>query len=111
MKSKSIGFIGGERITKIFLQALANKQIELSSVQVCDTNSEVLNTLKKQFPKIQMTDSCELLKTLGETFEVEESKLEASAMVSAMLPTHFWFQWEAMQKLGVQMGLFQKINP
>ena len=60
MKTKSLGFIGGGRITKIFLQALANKQIELSSVLVCDTNSEVLNALKKQFPKIQMTDSCEL---------------------------------------------------
>ncbi len=60
MKTKSLGFIGGGRITKIFLQVLANKQIELSSVLVCDTNLEVLNPLKKQFPKIQMTDSCEL---------------------------------------------------
>ena len=60
MKTKSLGFIGGRRITKIFLQVLANKQIELSSVLVCDTNLEVLNPLKKQFPKIQMTDSYEL---------------------------------------------------
>ncbi len=60
MESKSFGFIGGGRITKIFLQALANKQIELSSVLVCDTNPEVLNALKKQFPKIQITDSCKL---------------------------------------------------
>jgi len=59
MKTKSLGFIGGGRITKIFLQALTNKLIELSSVLVCDTNSEVLKALKKQFPKIQMTDSCE----------------------------------------------------
>ena len=58
MESKSLGFIGGGRITKIFLQALANKQIDFSSVVVCETNSEVLNALKKQFPKIQMTDSC-----------------------------------------------------
>jgi pyrroline-5-carboxylate reductase len=194
MESKSIGFIGGGRITKIFLQALANKQIELSSVLVCDTNSEVLDALKKQFPKIQVTDSCELaaaretvfialhppvimetlehiktsvsektqvvslapkisiekiasklatkniarlipnatsyinegynpvsfpggyspvekqsllelLTTLGNTFEVDEPKLEAYAMVSAMLPTYFWFQWKEMEKLGVQMGL------
>jgi len=34
MKTKSLGFIGGGRITKIFLQALANEQIELSSVLV-----------------------------------------------------------------------------
>ena len=194
MKTKSLGFIGGGRITKIFLQALANKQIELSSVLVCDSNSEVLNALKKQFPKIQLNDSCELaaaqeivfialhppvimetleqikasvsektqlvsfapkisiekmasklatkniarmipnatsyinegfnpvsfstefssdekqplfemLTILGKTFETEESKLEAYAIVSAMLPTYFWFQWKEMQKLGLQMGL------
>jgi pyrroline-5-carboxylate reductase len=194
MKTESLGFIGGGRITKIFLQALTNKQIELSSVLVCDTNTEVLKALKKQFPKIQMTVSCEfaakqeivfialhppvimetleriktsvsaktqvislapkiciekiasklatkniarmipnatsyinegynpvsfssefssdekqslleLLLTLGKTFEAEESKLEAYAMVSAMLPTYFWFQFKEMQKLGMQMGL------
>jgi pyrroline-5-carboxylate reductase len=194
MEMKSIGFIGGGRITKIILQALANQQIELPSVQVCDTNSEVLKALRKQFPKIQTNSSCELaakqeivfialhppviMETLeqikalvsektqivsfapkiniekiasklaskniarmipnatsyinegfnpvsfsaeysvnkkqsllemfmgmGKTFEVVESKLEAYAMVSAMLPTYFWFQWKEMQNLGLQMGL------
>ena len=194
MELKSLGFIGGGRITKIFLQALANKQTELPSVLVCDTNPEALNALKKQFPKIQATDSCKLaakqeivfialhppvimetleqikesvsvktqvvslapkisiekvasklttkniarmipnatsyinegynpvsfsdeyssgekqslfgmLKTLGSTFKVEESKLEAYAMISAMLPTYFWFQWKEIQNLGLQMGL------
>lgn len=197
MKTKSLGFIGGGRITKIFLQALANKQIELSSVLVCDSNSEVLNALKKQFSAIQITDTCQLaaaqdivfialhppvimemleqikvsvsaksqivslapkisiekmvsklatkniarmipnatsyinkgynpvsfsvefslaekqsllnlLINLGKTFEVQESKLEAFALVSAMLPTYFWFQFIEMQKLGVQMGLNEK---
>jgi pyrroline-5-carboxylate reductase len=194
MEMKSLGFVGGGRITKIILQALANKQIELSSVQVCDTNPEVLKALGKQFPQIQTTGSCEtasrqeivfialhppvfmetldqiktsvpldtqvvslapkisiekiasllateniarmipnatsfinegynpvsfsagfspnekqsllgILKNLGKTFEVEESKLEAYALVSAMLPTYFWFQWKEMQNLGLQMGL------
>jgi pyrroline-5-carboxylate reductase len=194
MKLSSIGFIGAGRITKIILQALANKQIELSSVQVCDTNPEVLKALQQQFPKIQTTDSGELasaqgivvialhppvimetleqiknsvkettqvvsfapkisiekiasalatkniarmipnatsyinegynpvsfskefpasdkqtllgiFNTMGNTFEVEESKLEAYAIVSAMLPTYFWFQWKEMQDLGSKMGL------
>ncbi|MFH0758015.1 MAG: NAD(P)-binding domain-containing protein [Bacteroidota bacterium] len=194
MKLSSIGFIGGGRITKIVLQALANKQIELPCVQVCDTNPEVLKALQQKFPKIQTTATCEsaakqeivvialhppvimetleqikasvcentqvvsfapkisiekmaailatkniarmipnatsyinegynpvsfsgeystsekqslleMLKTLGKTFEVEESRLEAYAMVSAMLPTYFWFQWKEMQNLGLQMGL------
>ncbi len=194
MESKSVGFIGGGRITRVFLQAFANKQINFQSIVVCDTNSGVLNELKKQFPKIQLTNSyqlaaaqnivfialhppvivdtlekiseivsgktevvslapkisiekiasklgvkniarmipnatsyinrgfnpvsfsteyspaekqslLEMLKNLGNVFEVKESKLEAYAMVSAMLPTYFWFQWEEMQKIGVQMGL------
>jgi len=194
MDIKSIGFIGGGRITRIILQALTNKNIKLSSVFVCDTNSEILNVLKKQFPEIQTSDSCELtakqdivfialhppvitetlekikgsvsaktqvvslapkistikiasllatkniarmipnaasyinkgynpvsfsteyssvekqsllglLKATGNTFEVDESKLEAYAIVSAMLPTYFWFQWKEMQDLGLQMGL------
>ncbi len=194
MDLKSVGFIGGGRITRIILQALKNKQIELSSVLVCDTNSEVLNALKKQYPTIQTSDSCELtarkdivfialhppviidtlekikdsvsaktqvvslapkisiskiasllptnniarmipnatsyinkgynpvsfsseypsgekqsllemLKVMGNTFETDESKLEAYAIVSAMLPTYFWFQWKEIQDLGLQMGL------
>jgi pyrroline-5-carboxylate reductase len=194
MEMKSLGFVGGGRITRIILQALANKQIDLSSVRVCDTNPEVLKSLGNQFPQIQTTGSCqsaskqevvfialhppvimetldqikasvsvntqvvslapkisiekigsllatkniarmipnatsyinegynpvsfsdgfsldekqsllEMLKTLGNIFEVEESKLEAYAMVSAMLPTYFWFQWKEVQNLGLEMGL------
>ncbi len=194
MESKSIGFIGGGRITKIILQALTNRQVELPSVQVCDTNPEVLKALRIQFPKIQTSDTFELaakqeivfialhppvimetleqikaavsmntqvislapkisiekigsllatkniarmipnatsyinkgynpvsfsaeyavnekqsllemLMALGNTFEVEESKLEGYALVSAMLPTYFWFQWKEMQNLGLQMEL------
>ena len=194
MEAGSLGFIGGGRITRIVLQALVNKQIELPSVLVYDTDSEVLNALQKKFPKIQTTGTCELvakqdvvfialhppvimetlekikasvtgktqvvsfapkismekitsllatrnvarmipnatsyinegynpaafsadysssekksllemLKTMGKTFEVEEAKLEAYAIVSAMLPTYFWFQWREMQNLGLQMGL------
>jgi pyrroline-5-carboxylate reductase len=194
MKLKSIGFIGGGRVTKIVLQALANKQSEWPAVQVCDTDKEVLKALHQQFPNIQTTASCkivakqeivfialhpplimeileqiedsvtektqvvsfapkitieriasklatkhiarvipnatsyinegynpasfsggyssdekhsllEMLNIMGETFEVEEAKLEAYAMVSAMLPTYFWFQWKEIQTLGLQMGL------
>ncbi len=194
MGLKSLGFIGGGRITRIILQALSNKQIELSSVLVCDTNPEVLEALRKQFPEIQITGTSEIaakqeivfialhppvimetleqidasisattqvvslapkisidnlslklatkniarmipnatsyinegynpvsfsaefssnekqsllemLMNMGKTFEVEESKLEAYAMISAMLPTYFWFQWKEMQNLGMQMGL------
>ena len=194
MKTKSIGFIGGGRITKIFLQAFQNKQIKFDSVTVCDTNEEVLKALKSQFPNIEtcffadlpakqdlvfialhppmimdMLDKIrgmvseqsllislapkisiekiaakldisniarmipnatsfinegynpisfspsfsaqeknevtELLETLGKTFEVDEAKLESYALISAMLPTYFWFQYNELQGLGGEMGL------
>jgi len=49
MKTTSLGFIGGGRITKIFLQAFANMNVKSQSVIVFDTNTEVLNALKAQF--------------------------------------------------------------
>ena len=47
----------------------------------------------------------ELLSFTGNIFEVEESKLEGYAILSAMLPTYFWFQFQELQKLGPQIGL------
>lgn len=194
MKTKSIGFIGGGRVTKIFLQAFQNRGVDLSSTIVFDINNDVLAGLKGQFPHIQIAQSVErpaqceivvialhppvimetllkvaeqisenalvislapkisiekiasqvkssniariipnatsyinrgynpvcfahdfnpgqkkdllnLLELLGNTFEVNEPKLEAYAMLSAMLPTYFWFQWRELIKLGDEMGL------
>ena len=47
----------------------------------------------------------EMLLVLGKTFETDESKLEAYAIASAMLPTYFWFQWFEMVEIGKQIGL------
>jgi pyrroline-5-carboxylate reductase len=195
--NKSLGFIGGGRITKIFLQAFQNKALSFKSVKVFDTNKDVINTLKKQFPNIQISndikqpakqdivfialhppvimETLEIIKAdisesslvislapkisfekllgklktnniarmipnatsyinegynpisfspdfsatekqfvmdmllpLGKTFEVEESKLESYAILSAMLPTYFWFQWQELQEIGLKLGLNEK---
>jgi pyrroline-5-carboxylate reductase len=197
MKTNSLGFIGGGRITRIFLQAFANKSIEFQSVVVFDTNVEVLNTLKTLFPQIQIAETVqqaanqpvvfialhppmimetlgkiaevvsndtvvislapkitiekirsklqtqniarmipnatsyinegynpvsfggnfelnlkkaiiEIIEILGNMLEVEEPKLEAYALLSAMLPTYFWFQWDELCKMGLQMGLSEE---
>ena len=197
MKTKSLGFIGGGRITKIFLQALSNKKTDFQSVVVFDTNADVLAALKQQFPNIvvaetpeqaaqqptvfialhppmimeslgkiaetvssdalvislapkitiekiasklktsniarmipnatsfinegynpvtfaadfnetEKTEVLDLLQLLGTTFEVAEQKLEAYAILSAMLPTYFWFQWNELTKLGDPMGLTEE---
>ena len=194
MKTNNLGFIGGGRITQIFLQAFANKNVKFQSVVVFDTNAEVLNKLKQQFPKIVIAENLQqaasqplvfialhppmimetlakiadsvtnkaiiislapkitiekiasklqtlnivrmipnatsyinegynpvtfsqgfdqseisvvmdLFILLGNTFLVAEPKLEAYALMSAMLPTYFWFQWNELAKIGIQMGL------
>jgi len=194
MKTKSLGFIGGGRITKIFLQAFENKKAIFESISVFDTNPDTLQALKLQFPFIQILSSpseagrkdivflalhppvimetlekiksdvtsqtifislapkitiakmasvlpvdqivrlipnatsvinhgynpvsfthgmseiqksyiLEMLNLLGHTFETAEEKLEGYALLSAMLPTYFWFQWNEMESLGTQMGL------
>ncbi|MDX2414043.1 MAG: hypothetical protein QNK33_02520, partial [Bacteroidales bacterium] len=46
-----------------------------------------------------------LFEVLGECFEVEEEKLEAYAIVSAMLPTYFWFQWAKIREIAMRTGL------
>ena len=195
MKTKTLGFIGGGRITRIFLQAFVNKKAIFESISVFDSNPENAQVLKQKFPFIQILDSAseaagkdivflalhppvimetlakisadvseqtifislapkiaidkiasvlkpvqqivrlipnatsvinqgynpvcfasgmseiqkwyilEMLNLLGQTFETAEEKLEAYALLSAMLPTYFWFQWTELETIGAQMGL------
>lgn len=194
MEKKTIGFIGGGRITKITLQAFRNENVSFDSIVVNDTNPAVLNALNEQFPKIKRADSAtapakqdvvvlalhppvimeiletikdeinesaiiisfapkitiekiamklgnknivrmipnatswinegynpicfsdgfstrdrsyilDVFETLGYTFETDEQKLESYAIISAMLPTYFWFQWQELEKIGVKTGL------
>jgi len=195
MKTKSLGFIGGGRITKVMLQVIVNNKTEYKAIVVYDTNPVVLAELKKQFPGITLAGSdlepaeqdmvfialhppvimetLELVKDqfkpgsivislapkisiekiasklphiknivrlipnatsiinegynpvsfakemsdwkkqtmlsifrrMGHTFEVPEPKLESYAIMSAMLPTYFWFQWKELIDLGCKIGL------
>ena len=195
--NKSIGFIGGGRVTKILLQGFKNKNVKFGKIVVTDTNPEVLANLKKQFPEVEFSDAkvtagqdvvfialhppvvmdtlelikndvkadaivislapkinlpklsmklahvknltrlipnatsyinegfnpltfatdfdpsqklviLDLLKTLGTTFEVSEEKLESYAIMSAMLPTYFWFQWKELAEIGEKIGLSEE---
>jgi pyrroline-5-carboxylate reductase len=47
----------------------------------------------------------DLLQKLGKTFEVPEEKLESYAIMSAMLPTYFLFQWRELSEIGRKIGL------
>jgi len=194
MKTKSLGFIGGGRITNIFLQAFVNKKAIFDSISVFDTNLQTLQALKLKFPFIQVLTSAreaakkdvvflalhppvimetleaikeevtgqtifislapkitiakmaavlpinqivrlipnatsvinhgynpvsfapgmseiqkwyilEMMNLLGHTFETTEEKLEGYALLSAMLPTYFWFQWHELETIGTPFGL------
>jgi len=191
---KTIGFIGGGRVTKILLQGFKNKHVKFSNVVVADTSPDALAKLKRHFPEIETadvktaagqeivflslhppvvmdtlelikgdfgadsvvislapkinlvkiasklphvkniarlipnatsfinegynpvffssgfdkgekTEILDLLNFLGKTFEVAEEKLESYAIMSAMLPTYFWFQWNELASIGQKIGL------
>jgi pyrroline-5-carboxylate reductase len=65
-------------------------------------------TFMKDFDPSKKKVILDLLKTMGNTFEVPEEKLESYAIMSAMLPTYFWFQWNALTEIGQKIGLNEK---
>ena len=194
MKTKTLGFIGGGRITRILLQAFKNENVSFDNIVAYDLNPEPAANLQNQFPSIVISDLeqaasqdilvialhppvimemleklepfvsdettlislapkitvekiseklgnvtrilrlipnatsiinegynpvcfspgieaadkkslLQMLEALGKTFEVPESKLEAYAIISAMAPTYFWFQWKKLCDIGEKIGL------
>ncbi len=55
MRNKTVGFIGGGRVTTIFLEGWRRAQRMPESVTVSDPNPEALAHLKARFPKIETT--------------------------------------------------------
>lgn len=53
---KTLGFIGGGRITRILLQAFKNANIQFDITYVYETNEIVLNALKSKYPYIMATN-------------------------------------------------------
>jgi pyrroline-5-carboxylate reductase len=195
MNNRTVGFVGGGRITAILLEALGGQGLDLARVTVSDVSPEVLTRRKEQFPAIATTSdnaaaaACErvflalhppalkealpalagavapdavvvslapvltfeklgallggfgrlarvipnapsvvgagynpvafgdglpeaerdeiqaLLDGLGAHPTVPERTLEAYAVLAAMGPTYFWFQWQALRDLGGSFGL------
>jgi pyrroline-5-carboxylate reductase len=65
-------------------------------------------TFASDFDPKQKKVILDLLKNLGKTFEVSEEKLESYAIMSAMLPTYFWFQWRELAGIGGEIGLSEE---
>jgi pyrroline-5-carboxylate reductase len=191
---KSIGFLGGGRVTRILLQSFRNKNLAFRDIVVTELNNDAVAKLKVCYPDFRIAGSSDaaaqdivfislhppviidtldaikndfgrdsiiislapkitiekismklypatrivrmipnatsfinegynpvcfadgfshnekneildLLSQLGKTFEVPEKKLESYAIMSAMLPTYFWFQWQELSKIGQKIGL------
>lgn len=197
-RNLSIGFVGGGRITRIFLDGWKKDGELPGTILVCDTNPDVLKTLQSKHPEIEVSsenikatgcdvvilalhppaigdmlaniksnlkpgavfvslapkwtiaklsaslggfarivrmipnapsvinegynpvvfsgtftdnekkDLRHLFGILGNCPEVDEDKLEAYAILSAMGPTYLWFQLEKLRSLGVSFGLTAK---
>ncbi|MGC9110998.1 MAG: pyrroline-5-carboxylate reductase family protein [candidate division WOR-3 bacterium] len=194
MKAHSLGFIGGGRITRLFLTGWQRAKINLKGITVSDKEPDVLARLSQLFPAVQTTldntipakkdivfialhppairtalpslkgvinptalvvslapvitftelrqllnhsrlvrmipnapsmigkgynpvafspeigkeerQSLEpLFSVLGDYPESPEETLEAYAILSAMGPTYFWFQWQNLRDLGEKFGL------
>lgn len=59
----------------------------------------------QDFPELDKKIVLDILRNLGSTFEVPEAKMESYAIMSAMLPTYFWFQWKELAEIGTKLGL------
>ncbi len=55
MAAKTVGFIGGGRVTRIILGGLERAGQLPPRIVVSDPNAEVLNNLKERSPTIQIT--------------------------------------------------------
>ena len=199
METQSIGFIGGGRITRIFLTAFKNASISFQHISVLDTNEVILTDLTAKFNEINVTPSdftmvanadivilavhppammetlakikdliqhdsilvslapkitihkmsdalggfsniarinpsassfineglnpvcyspdmtgnkkqelIAIMESLGSFPEVQESKIEAYAMISAMGYTYFWFQVQKLKELAVEFGMHEE---
>jgi pyrroline-5-carboxylate reductase len=54
MSKKSLGFIGGGRITRIFLEGFKRKGKDLTEISVSDADQEILRALAVSFPEIRI---------------------------------------------------------
>lgn len=98
MKTKTIGFIGGGRITNIILHAFGNIRMTFDKLVVYDTNSEVLDVLKVKFPNIVTSNNmmevvtCEIVflaihpPTMMETLAKIKGTLKSETLLVSLAP-------------------------
>jgi pyrroline-5-carboxylate reductase len=116
METKKISFIGGGRITQIFLTALKSKKVRFQQVVVMDTNPDVLKGLTAKFPdvKTESTLSDNVLKAdyiflaihppmIAESLEKAKIGLNPNAIIISLAPKF------TIEKMTTLLGGFNRI--
>jgi pyrroline-5-carboxylate reductase len=96
---KTVGFIGGGRITRILLNGFKNANVLLGKIIVYETNETVLSALKKDYPQIESsgTDSSNAASTdwvfvalhppvLMEILNTVKNSIKKDALVISLAP-------------------------
>jgi pyrroline-5-carboxylate reductase len=96
---KTVGFIGGGRITRILLNGFKNASVSFRKISVYETNETVLNALKADYPQIETsgTDSSKAASSdwvfialhppmLMQTITAIKNSVKKDAMVISLAP-------------------------
>ena len=96
---KTLGFIGGGRITRILLNGFKNANVSFDKIYVCETNETVMNALKSDFPQVETsgTDSSKAASSdwvfialhppvLRETLTAIKNSIKKDALVVSLAP-------------------------
>jgi len=95
--NKSIGFIGGGRVTKILLQGFKNNNVLSGKIVVTDTNPEMLAKLTSQFPEVESSDAASAASQdivfialhppmVMDTLKLVKNDVKAEAVVVSLAP-------------------------
>jgi len=116
MENKKVSFIGGGRITKIFLTAFKTKGVAFQQISVMDTNPEVLKSLSSSFPNIETATSINenVLKAdiiflaihppvIAETLASVKDKINPNAILVTLAPKF------TIEKISLLLGGFKRI--
>ena len=115
MNNKSFGFIGGGRVDRILLNALMNRNSMPANVIISDTNNDVLQSLKNQFPAITAIQSnlepaaCDYVfislhpPVMASTLEEIKNRIKKDAIVISLAPKL------TIEKISSLLGGFTRI--
>ncbi len=118
---KTIGFIGGGRVTRILLNGFKNASVTFERIFVYETNETVLNTLKTDYPNVEVsgTDFSKAASSdwifialhppiLMDTLNSIKSSIKKDALVISLAPK---ITLEKIQSILPDVANLTRLNP